>query len=85
MGWLVAGGLIVKALTLGLNPILFLPLPFLVVKDPGLGTSQILVEPHLMDAEFRKAWMPFYCRPGHPVVTVDQFLAFVDPFHPQEL
>ena len=61
--------------------ILCLPLPSLssVVK-----TSQILVEPHLVDAEFRKGWMPFFCRSGHPVVTVEQFLQFVDPFLPQE-
>ena len=47
-------------------------------------TSRILVEPHLIDDEFRKAWMPFFCRSGHPVVTVDQFLDFVDPFLHQE-
>ena len=47
-------------------------------------TSQILVEPHLIDAEFRMASMPFFCRSGHPVVTVEQFLHFVDPFLPQE-
>ena len=43
-------------------------------------TAQILVEPHLVDAEFRKAWMPFFCRSGHPVVTVDQFLSFVSSY-----
>ena len=32
----------------------------------------ILVEPHLTDAEFRKAWMPYFCRSGHPVVAVEQ-------------
>ena len=31
------------------------------------------VEPHLIDAEFREAWMSFFCRSGHPVVTPDQF------------
>ena len=25
-------------------------------------SSRILVEPHLVDAEFRKAWLPFFCR-----------------------
>ena len=34
--------------------------PFLVVKDPQIQSSRILVEPHLTDAEFRKAWMPFF-------------------------
>ena len=46
------------------------------MKDPHTQSSQILVEPHLIDAEFPKAWMPFSCRSGHPVVTVDQFLEF---------
>ena len=34
------------------------------------------MEAHLIDAEFRKAWMPFFCRSGHPVVAVDQFCGF---------
>ena len=42
------------------------------------------MEPHLIDAEFRKAWMPFFCRSGHPVVTADQFLDFVGHLLPQE-
>ena len=29
--------------------------------------------------------MPFFCRSGHPVVTLDQFLDFVGPLLPQEL
>ena len=29
--------------------------PFLVLQDEVAMTSQILVEPHLIDAEFRKA------------------------------
>ena len=60
------------------------PSPFLVVEDPLTETPRILVEPHLIDAEFRKAWMPFFCRSGHPVVTTDQFLAFVGHLLPQE-
>ena len=57
-----------------LRPDFVPPSPSLVVKDPFPKTSRILVEPHLIDAEFRKAWMHFFCRSGHPVVTVDQFL-----------
>ena len=60
------------------------PSPFLVVKDPQTQSSRILVEPHLIDAELRKAWMPFFCRSGHPVVTPDQFLDFVGHLLPQE-
>ena len=42
-----------------LRPDFVPPSPFLVMKDPQAQLSQILVEPHLIDAEFRKAWMPF--------------------------
>ena len=67
-----------------LRPDFVLPSPFLVVKDPQTLSSRILVEPHLIDAEFRKAWMPFFCRSGHPVVTPDKFLDFVGHLLPQE-
>ena len=43
-----------------LRPDFVPPPPFLVVKDPQTKSSRILVEPHLVDAEFRKAWMPFF-------------------------
>ena len=33
---------------------------------------------------FRKAWMPFFRREGHPVVTVQAFLDFVGDHLPQE-
>ena len=67
-----------------LRPDFVLPSPFLVVKDPQTQSSRILVEPHLIDAELRKAWMLFFCRSGHPVVTVDQSLDFVGHLLPQE-
>ena len=38
----------------------------------------------LLMLSFCEACMPYFCRSGHPVVTVDQFLDFVDPFFPQE-
>ena len=41
-----------------LRPDFVPPSPFLVVKDPQTQSSQVIVEPHLIDAEFRKAWMP---------------------------
>ena len=62
----------------------FLPPPFLVVKDPQTQSSHILVEPHLVDVEFRKAWMPYFCRSGHPQVSAEQFLDFVGHLLPQE-
>ena len=41
-----------------LRPDFVPPSPFLVVKDSDSKASRIIVEPHLIDAEFRKAWMP---------------------------
>ena len=67
-----------------LRPDFVPPSPFLVVKDPQTGSSRILVVSHLTDAEFRKVWMRFFCRSGHPVVTVDQFLDFVGHLLPRE-
>ena len=49
-----------------LRPDFVPPSPFLVVQDSHSQSSRILVEPHLIDAEFRKAWMPYFCRSGHP-------------------
>ena len=63
---------------------MFLLPPFLVIKDPQTGSSRLFIEPHLVDAEFRKAWIPFFCRSGHPIVTADQFLDFVGHLLPQE-
>ena len=47
--------------------------PFLVVKDPLTEASRILVEPHLIDAEFRKAWMPFFCRSAILLLLLTSF------------
>ena len=60
--------------TLGFGLTSLLLLPFLVLKDPLTKACRILVKPNLIDAEFRKAWMPFFCGSGRLVVTVDQFL-----------
>ena len=67
-----------------LRPDFLPPSPFLVVKDPQTKSSRILVEPHFIDAGFRNAWMPYFCRSGHPVVTPEQFLGFIGHLLPQE-
>ena len=67
-----------------LRPDFVPPSPFLVIKDPPTQSSQIIVEPHHIDAEFRKAWMPYFCRSGHPQVSAEQFLDFIGHFLPQE-
>ena len=67
-----------------LRPDFVTQIPFLVNKDKEAKTPRILVEPHLIDAEFCKAWMPHFCRSGHPAVMVSQVLNLVEPFLPQE-
>ena len=67
-----------------LRPDFVPPSRFLVVKDPHTESSRILVEPHLIDAEFRNAWMPYFCGSGHPVATPEQFLGFIGHLLPQE-
>ena len=64
-----------------LRPDFVPPSPFLVVKDSQTQSSRILVEPHLIDAEFRKGWMPYFC---HPEISPEQFLEFIGHFLPQE-
>ena len=58
--------------------------PFFGCQGPSYSVVSDLVQPHLIDADFRKAWMLFFCRSGHPVVTVDQFLDFIGHVLPQE-
>ena len=67
-----------------LRPDFVPPAPFLVIKDPSTQSSRILVEPYLIDAEFRDAWMPYFCRSGHPDVSPEQFLDKIGNFLPQE-
>ena len=47
-----------KDLMPGLDRTMILLLLFLDINDHQTQSSQILVEPHLIDAEFRQAWMP---------------------------
>ena len=67
-----------------LRPDFFPPSPFLVVQEPHSRSSRIIVEPYLIDAEFRKAWMPYFCRFGNPEVSAEQFHDFIGHFLPQE-
>ena len=61
------------------------PSPLLVIKARRQSPLVFWSSPHLVDAEFCKARMPYFCRSGHLVVTVEQFLEFVGLFFlPQE-
>ena len=75
----VAGGLgCWKALlcirTSGFVLILFSPFPFLSC-DPCLtpGESGVLVDPEKIDENFRKAWLPYFCRGDKGAADLDAF------------
>ena len=68
-----------------LRPEFVPPAPYLVCKpQDSPNGSGLLVQPALIDAHFRKAWMPYFLREGHPVVTIQAFLDFVGDHLPQE-
>ena len=67
-----------------LRPDFVPPSPFLVIHDSSTQSSHVVVEPHLVDAEFRKAWLPYFCRSGHPEVSAEKFLGFIGHFLPQQ-
>ena len=67
-----------------LRPDFVPPSPFLIVHGSSTQSSHVVVEPHLIDAEFRKAWLPYFCRSGHPEVSAEQFLGFIGHFLPQQ-
>ena len=70
-----------------LRPDLVPPAPFLQCK-PHLtpGGSGMLADPSRIDEEFRKAWLPYYCRSGQRDTSLDEFGFEVDgwlPFLPE--
>ena len=77
-----------------LKPDLVFPSPFLQC-DPGETPdgSGILADPASIDAKFREAWMPYFCRAGRGVADLDDFsyeveggwLPVLDVFQPPPL
>ena len=64
-----------------LRPDLVPPAPYLVCDHRQTpGGSGILVQPSLIDAQFRKAWMPFFRRGERDPVTPHGFLDFIGDF-----
>ena len=57
--------------------------PFLVC-DPAstVDGSGILVDPHAIDEQFRKAWMPFFCRGEKGHADFDSFRAVAEELTP---
>ena len=57
-----------------LRPDLVPPAPFLQCK-PHLtpGGSRVLPDPARIDEEFRKAWLPYFCRSGQTETSLEEF------------
>ena len=66
-----------------LRPDLVPPAPFLQRK-PHLtpGGSGVLSDPAGIDEEFRKAWLPYFCRSGQRETSLDEFSEEVDGWLP---
>ena len=66
-------------LTRWLRPDLVPPAPFLQC-DPRLTPdgSGVLSDPNQIDAEFRKAWLPYFCCSGQRETSLDEFALEVD-------
>ena len=59
------------------------PAPFLVCNpDDTVGGSGVLVEPHAIDEQFRRAWMPFFCRGVRGNADLDAFRAVAEDLTP---
>ena len=66
-----------------LRPGLVPPAPFLQC-EPCLtsGGSGVLSDPVRIDEEFRKAWLPYFCRSGQRETSLDEFSFEVDGWLP---
>ena len=66
-----------------LRPDLVPPAPFLQC-EPCLtsGGSGVLSDPARIDEEFRKAWLPYFCRSGQRETSLDEFSFEVDGWLP---
>ncbi len=66
-----------------LRPDLIPPAPFLSC-DPRdtVDGSGVLVKPQVFDEQFRKAWMPFFCRGNEGNADLDAFRGFAEELTP---
>ena len=65
--------------TIGCVQTVSFPLLPWFLRTTSLRPLTFLVEPHLIGAAFCQAWMPYFCRSGHP-----QFFGFIGPLLLQE-
>ena len=66
-----------------LRPDLVPPAPFLQCEPHRTPDgSGVLSDPNQIDAEFRKAWLPYFCRSGQRETSLDEFGFEVDGWLP---
>ena len=66
-----------------LTPDLVPPAPFLQCDPrPTPGGSGVLADPARIDEEFRKAWLPYFCRSGPRETSLDEFDVEVEGWLP---
>ena len=66
-----------------LRPDLVPPAPFLQCKPHlTLGGSGVLSDPARIDEEFRKAWLPYFCRSGQRETSLEEFVHEVEGWLP---
>ena len=66
-----------------LRPDLVLPSPFLQCKPQfAPGGSGVLADPARIDEEFRKAWLPYFCRSLQSDTSLEEFNEEVDGWLP---
>ena len=60
-----------------------LPAPFLQCEPHFTpGVSGVLADPARIDEEFRKAWLPYFCRSGQREASLEEFAPGVDGWLP---
>ena len=66
-----------------LRPDLVPPAPFLLCElHLSPGSSGILSDPSRIDEEFRKAWLPYFCRSGQREASLEEFDSEVEGWLP---
>ena len=65
-----------------LRPDLVPPAPFQCEPHLSLGGSGVLSDPSRIDEEFRKAWLPYFCRSGQREASLEEFDCEVEGWLP---
>ena len=83
MAKVALGGLPGAPAKMWLRPDLVLPVPSLQCQPPHTpGGSGVLVDLAKIDEEFRKAWLPYFCRSGKGIPAFEEFNLEVEGWLP---